>query len=366
MRMRTEQGFSLIEIMIGLTVGLVSLLALYQLYAVSEGRQRTAMSLSTAQATGAMALFSIGRDIRSAALGFGGIGKTHLGCTVHAYHGQRTPASFEFRLLPVLIQQGSGDESDTVWVLSGSSSTMVTGVRYLRSGAGTFTLEQSHAGIHAGDVLVGTSDSFSDRCLLMEATAGSGTERLGTRLVKREAVSYRNFYSGQDVQALRNGGNSTSLLDKSDTNLGEGMLYNLGPEPVLHVWGVNGNRSLTRYNHLTEASGQQVEVAQDIIQFKAEYGYDADANGMIDGSTEWMAALPASGVQWERVLAVRIAVLLRSSHYDKAEVTSAKPRWAHGSKEFGMGTAGSDWKHYRYRVYESVISLRNVIWGQAA
>ena len=69
-------------------------------------------------------------------------------------------------------------------------------------------------------------------------------------------------------------------------------------------------------------------------------------------------------MRWERVLAVRIAVLMRTSQYEKEEVTSRNPSWANGSKEFVMDAAGSDWKHYRYRVYESIVPLRNVLWGQ--
>ena len=56
---RSVQGFTIIEIMVGLVIGLLTLLAIYQLFAVSEGRRRTVVAVTQAQSAGAMALFSI-------------------------------------------------------------------------------------------------------------------------------------------------------------------------------------------------------------------------------------------------------------------------------------------------------------------
>lgn len=362
-------GFSLIEILIGLVIGLASMLVIYHLYAVSEGQRRTIAATSEAQTSGSMALYALARDIQSAGLGFGSMDTANLGCTAKAYNSKRNPAEFEFTLLPVRIEAGAEGASDTLWVLSGDSASMVVGAHYTSSKDGVFVMVQSHAGFHAGDMLLGTSDSKTvgaGTCLLMEATAGSGTPDLAARIVRRQQdAAYKNFYSGEDRVAYRNGGSHFNLLDTSSTNLGEGALYNLGPTPTLNVWGVDSKRGLTRYNQLLEVEDNKVQVAQDIIQFKAEYGYDADGNGLIDVSSsgEWTATLSGI-VHWERVLAIRIAVLMRTSQYEKDEVTSDKPRWANGSKEFAIGTAGSDWKHYRYRVYESIVPLRNTIWGQ--
>ena len=81
------QGFSIIELMVGLVIGLLTLLAIYQLFAVSEGRRRTVAAVSQAQSAGALALFAIEREIRSAGLGFASLDTTFLGCKVR----QRTP-----------------------------------------------------------------------------------------------------------------------------------------------------------------------------------------------------------------------------------------------------------------------------------
>ena len=84
-----SSGFTIIEIMVGLAIGLLTLLAIYQLFATSEGRRRTVAAVSQAQSAGAMALFSIERDIRSAGLGFASLDTTYLGCTVTASNSDR-------------------------------------------------------------------------------------------------------------------------------------------------------------------------------------------------------------------------------------------------------------------------------------
>lgn len=370
-RHQPQAGFSIIEILVGLAIGLASMLAIYQLYGVSEKQRRTVAAVSDAQSTGALALFSVERDIRSAGLGFATMEARHLGCAVQAHTSGRSPQAFQFPLVPVRIL----NEGQELWVLTGSSANMVSGSRYEASANGVFSMEKSNAGLHAGDVVVGTSDSDTRECLMMEITAGArSTVATGTdpqpypsKQVAQGLGSYTNFYTGATEAPRRNGGDKRRMLDGGPTSLGEGALYNLGPEPQLHVWSLRGHE-LVYYNHLDETSSNSVSVAQDVLRFQAEYGYDVNGDGQVD---QWTASptatSPKTTPDWERVLAVRIAVLLRSSQYEREPVTTSDPRWANGSKLFGLeGEGDTDWQHYRYRVYESVIPLRNTLWGQQA
>ena len=77
------------------------------------------------------------------------------------------------------------------------------------------------------------------------------------------------------------------------------------------------------------------------------------------------------------MLAVRVAVVARSAQYEKEEVTSTNPLWDVGTAIAIAGTATcgaskclslkvdylTDWKHYRYRVFDTVIPLRNMLWN---
>ncbi len=364
---RAAGGFTIIEIMVGLAIGLLTLLAIYQLFATSEGRRRTVAAVSQAQSAGAMALFSIERDIRSAGLGFASLDTTYLGCTVTASNSARTPVTFQFPFQPVEIKDGR-----ELRVMTGSSGNMFTGARYNSSVTGEFKMAKTNAGFQPGDVMIGTKDSNSAQCLMMEVTKGAGSTvtlpaSSATEAytgVEHKDTSYTSFYTSQAVQATRNG-SSNDMLDGSSTSLGEGVIFSLGPRPTLTVWSLQDGQ-LTRYNFLNEAETARVAVAQDVLLMAAEYGYDRNGSGKIDQSDEWTATTPAAP-ELGKLIAVRVAILVRTSQFERDEVTTVNPRWANGSKEFDLSAvtpADSNWKHYRYRVYESVIPLRNTIWGQ--
>ncbi|WP_166656587.1 PilW family protein [Comamonas sp. JUb58] len=360
------QGFTIIEIMIGLAIGLLTLLAIYKLFATSEGQRRTTAALSQAQTAGALALFAIERDIRSAGLGFAGMDPAHLGCEVQAFKRTgRDPGQYTFPLLPVQIVDGK-----ELRVLTGSSANMFIGARYSASAGGVFTMERSNAGFQAGDVVVGTSDSDTRKCLLMEVTAGAGSSITGPGgvaeddpSVRHMSSAYTSFYTGASVTPQRNGGSYVDMLDGGDTSLGEGWLFSLGHQPTRNVWRVKDNQ-LMRYDFLDETDSKSVAVAEDVLQMVAEYGFDGDGDGKLDKDSEWSSSISElTPIELGRLMAVRVAILVRSSQYERDAVTSAAPKWANGSKSFEMGTGG-EWPHYRYRVYESVIPLRNTIWGQ--
>ena len=360
------QGFTIIEIMIGLAIGLLTLLAIYQLFSTSEGRRRTTSAVSQAQTAGSLALFAIERDIRSAGLGFAGMDSAYLGCEVQAYKRTgRDPAQYTFPLMPVQIVSGN-----ELRVLTGSSPNMFIGARYSASASGVFTMERSNAGFQAGDVAVGTSDTDPSKCLLMEVTAGAGSSITGPGGVAEEdptvrhmTSGYTSFYTAASVTPERNGGTSVDMLDGGATSLGEGWLFSLGNQPTRNVWRVKDSQ-LMRYNFLDETDTKSVAVAEDVLQMVAEYGFDKDGSGKIDKEDEWTSSdADLVATKLGRLMAVRVAILVRSSQYEREAVTSAAPKWANGSKSFEMGT-GDEWPHYRYRVYESVIPLRNTIWGQ--
>jgi type IV pilus assembly protein PilW len=119
---------------------------------------------------------------------------------------------------------------------------------------------------------------------------------------------------------------------------------------------------------------------------KAIYGLDIDADNRVTGDcpgAEWTTTPPTD---WTTVRAIRVAILVRSSQFERsadatasaavsAAVTTANPRWSCGQFLMTNVDGGADsfsdtqsnpnnWRYYRYQVYEKVIPLRNMIWGQ--
>ena len=100
---------------------------------------------------------------------------------------------------------------------------------------------------------------------------------------------------------------------------------------------------------------------------------------------------PTTNAGWLRVLSVRLVVVARSGQYEKAEagvfVTPRNPLWDLGATPTSNGdrvnTCGTSRcvqldvgagdtadpnvdlpaKHYRYKIFETIVPLRNMLWS---
>ena len=369
---RAQRGLSLIEILVGVAIGIIGLLAIFQTVAVWNKHTQTTSAGGDAQVAGTLALFNIERDLKLAGYGFGGADTTVSGCTVQADDAGR---AFTFPLSPVEITEGAGGAPDEIRVLHGNSSFFVTPERFTASTSDSKYLARRN-GFKPGDLAVVAGNATpgtpaSATCQLVEVTDDSNADGF---TLGHATSAYASYYAASGAASAPVRFNTVA---GTGTTFSSGTLYNLGPRPQQNTWQIVNERTLQRSDLI--AGPPAFQVADGVINLKAQYGYDANGNGQIDAATEWLAAPPAP-VDWTRVLAIRVAVLVRSRQFElngdttatgAAAVTANAPTWAGGT--FLMtnldGTttnvAGdpNNWRHYRYRVYERVIPLRNMIWG---
>ena len=115
-----------------------------------------------------------------------------------------------------------------------------------------------------------------------------------------------------------------------------GSVYDLGPSPTRTTWSVRNFRSLVRNEMFQNVP--DTEVADSVINLKAEYGIDSvlPLDHQISAA-EWSASAPAD---WTNVLAIRVAVLVRSRQFERngdpgasapSPVTASAPTWAGGT-----------------------------------
>ena len=361
-----QRGFGLIEILVGVTIGVVGILVMFQTLAAWTARASSTDSGGDAQITGALAMFSLERDIRLAGIGFGTANPANMGCTVSANFGG---TAFNFPLAAVVIAQGANGAPDTVTVLHGNSPALVVGRGYTASSDDSKRVETWRSGFHAGDLVVASSrvaadpsaDSTATACALVEIT---GLPVDPQTLEHRAEANYTNFYNHHEGVARFNPKGGIGVV------LAGGSLFNLGPEPRLNRWQVDAAGVLSGTDLLYQ--GGSFAVAEGVVDLQAQYGVDNNNDQRIGGGDEWTDKGPADWAapnDWTRVRAIRIALLVRSRQFERDEVTPAKPTWADGT-EFAMANLGAastdanDWKHYRYHVQEQVIPLRNILWGQ--
>jgi type IV pilus assembly protein PilW len=148
-------------------------------------------------------------------------------------------------------------------------------------------------------------------------------------------------------------------------------VFNLGKPgaiggPVWRTFYVANNKLQAEDLLGSLAAGAPVtrELVEDIVDLQAQYGKDKiAADGIVD---TWETVPPGEG-EWPFVLAVRVGVLARSQNYEKpatpgdpCTATQAAPTWSGGAFTVPDGLPSC----YKYRVFETVIPLRNVIWKQ--
>jgi type IV pilus assembly protein PilW len=344
---KRQRGFSLLEIMVGVAIGMIGIVVIFQSLSVWEARKRTTSSGSDAQIAGTIAIFNLERDVRLAGFGFGMSGA--MGCTVNAYDSTRGTPAFTFGLFPVEIVQGSSGAPDELRILRGNSNIFTAGQAFTVSSSTSKKLQGGRTGFQINDLAIVTAATSATNCALVQITGNTNADGLTV-----------DHVSGVRFNATGGTGSTYS----------SGSMYNMGTSPQRNVWQVRTGNVLAWSDDL-HASTTWFDVAEGVINLQAEYGVDANNDNRI-AATEWTTTTPTD---WTKLRAIRVALLARSQQFERDLVTTTAPSWAGGSFTVANldGTAGSTtpadpamhWQHYRYRVYEQVIPLRNLIWGTA-
>jgi type IV pilus assembly protein PilW len=159
------QGFSLIELMVGIVIALVATVIIFQVFAVSESYKRSTTGGSDALQSGGFSAYTLSRLIGAGGAGFGSTPEA-LGCALGVYRvgaaggdqlfGQAAspyriatvlPAPFDaainFRvtLAPALIIAGANSNTpDIIMVMAGNHPSMGHHTMVSSQGASTVTL----------------------------------------------------------------------------------------------------------------------------------------------------------------------------------------------------------------------------------
>lgn len=371
-RPAAQRGFTLIELMIGLLLGMLTVLVISQVLALVEGQKRSVAMGSDAQVNGAMSLYTLQRDIEMA--GYGATSSMDaLGCPVKAqFDVSGTP--FTFTLAPVVINDGGGDAPDTITVLRARTSSFSAPM--VLSGAHTktdnhFTVTSSFGAVTSNMMIaVPKLQGPNNWCSLFNVTsdAGSPATTLAPTVIPHVAGTSGKW-------------NQNSVFPASGY-VKDDYLLNMG-SMVYRTYSINTvkNANNLQVTEMSPTSG--VNSSQDlypqIVNLQALYGKGTvDASGNVSVDT-YDNVTPLTNADWQRVVAIRIAVVARSNQYEKDVVTSANPQWNVGSSATITGptttTCGTNkcislkvdgldqWQHYRYKVYDTIVPLRNVLWN---
>lgn len=109
-----------------------------------------------------------------------------------------------------------------------------------------------------------------------------------------------------------------------------------------------------------------IPIADNIVSLRADYAKDTiNATPTVaDTYDQINPADGSNGNAWSKILAVRMVLVARSGQYDKEEVSNNTPTWAgsNNATPLPINLSGNSlWKHYRYKEYETIVPLRNLI-----
>lgn len=361
-RPNSQRGFSLIELMVGLTISLIGTFAMMQAFALFEGQKRTTTSGNDAQQSGSYSLYEMERQIRtggSAIIQGKSFTYNIWGCTMAGPAlAAVLPTPFNgvvalpVRAFPALIYSGGVDGlgkalPDTIAVVSGNPAVRTFGAPISSTSAGTaLVMSDTAFGIYPNEYLLGSN--------------GSGACQLG-----------------QAAAVVDDASRSVTLTGTSSATFSaQTYLFDLGREPVLSLFGIDTTQNTLVAFDLLQRNGAGItEMADGIVLMKALYGVDTTvpADGVIDswvGATAgWSAATLADGsassaLALAQVRAIRIAVVARNQlperSSDYAVYASAAPLElfsdvADATLHYAVATE----PQFRYKVYTTTIPLHN-------
>ncbi|HWT20047.1 MAG TPA: PilW family protein [Variovorax sp.] len=389
-----QRGLTLIELLVALAIGLVVVLAVTSVVTVGEAHKRSTTSTNDMNQSGSYAAYMIDRVLRSAGSGFAQTGTRGLfGCRLSAarnINGAATtilprttsafPAPFDtllggagaaaagnLRLAPLLIAKSATAGASDILVVMGGNAAAGDVPRRIRSGfPGNDHLRLDNTiGLANGDIgLVsreGTTDCLIEQVNVTDATAfaAAGNEVL--------PMGGRYFTSSGATTSLATlAADGTALF----TPLGNVGANNL----QFQLIGVNTDRTLVAYDLLraagtgSDASAMQA-LADGVVALYAVYGVDTDSNGIVDtwidpATTGYaIGTLMLAPDTMRHIVAVRVALVMRGSLFEKEPVTGASLTvfgdLAAASRRT-LSIPESD-RNFRYRVIDTTIPLRNML-----
>lgn len=349
LKIRRSLGFSMVEILVAMVIALLGTVIIFQVFAVSEDIKRTSTSGGDALQNGLLALFSIERDARMA--GFGVNYPPLLGCRVIAHDSGPPARDFDFNMVSAEITNGAGGAPDSVRFVYGNSNLLLAPAKLTSAsdlGSVVHRVDNPY-GFLIGDLIIAGEVGAAKDCSLRQIG-----DLPGATVLLDHANGRYNKAGGLPVNYL--------LWD--NTSQTGGRLLDFGATPSVVTYSIQTSQ-LTLQNLMTDTAG--TPIADGIVQLQAQYGKDTDDDGDLDVWEETMPA-PPTAADWARVIALRFAVVARSAQPERPSVaggpcdtTNALPSWVAGPLDL---TADPNWQCFRYRVFETTVPVRNLIWPQ--
>lgn len=343
---RRNAGFGLVEIMVALAIGMIATLVIVQVATSFEGQKRSTTGSADAQTTGSVALYLIQRQVQMGGYGLPVFSQQNqvLNCasepTVDHDGDAATPP---IGIAPVAIVDGANGASDAITVRMGNTPFGGVPLKIIGVAGGGVTVTNNLACRPLNPTLPNIAlitDGLN--CSMKNITALPSSTEITLNSITGTAVS-----SGSSLACM-------GQWIETDYTISGGKLLENG-----------------------------IPIAEDVVSMQARYGISAagdknqvDPDSYVDASGgTWGATITSANRN--RIKAIRVAIVVRNGAMEKDDVTQPCSVDAPNGPCAWIGTeddpapainlsADPNWKKYRYRVFDTIIPLRNMIWSADA
>lgn len=349
---RRARGVTLIELMVGLALGMLTTVVIAQALGLAEERRRGTSTGSDVQVNGALATYSLQREIMAAGYGYA-VRRDAFGCTARA---RLNGANVDWPLAPMeIVDGGPNGESDSFFIFSSDKESFAAPMRVT-------AIHDQVATSYGVNATFGMA--VGDYVMAIPSPAGVASDCAVHRVTNVVA-------GGFDHDA-----DSSSRVPAAGYDVGTTVI-NLGN--LRHRWYAINNETLTErvYNAAVGGYDAATDLYPNVVNMQVFYGLDNAAGVPDDRVDVYNTVQPADAAQWRRVRTVRLVLVTKSGQRERDEVTAVQPTIDLGSFPAVTGSqpcgasqcmtlkvdTDPDWKHYHYKVFSTVIPLRNLLWN---
>lgn len=297
----SARGFSLVELMIAMTIGFIILAGVGFLYLESRQSFRSIENLSRMQEGARYALEVMARDIRMA--GYRGCASSSV--AVHNVLNKSTESAYNFDSPMNGYDGGAAGwapalPSDTGG-LSGLNIRPGTDAIIVRSAFGSGTTVTKQPGLNSSaDLQVTVPNDLAINDIIMVTNCKAATVFQITNM----NVVGAGHNVVHNVGATIPGNLSKDLVENYAASGGE--IVKMQSKTYFIRTGASGGPALWQYdNHRPAGGDNPAEIAEGVENMQIQYGIDANGDGVVESF-----ATAGTVGNWNQVAAVRVSLLL--------------------------------------------------------
>ncbi len=345
-----QTGFTLVDILFGLTVGILTAIVVMQTFSVFEKRTIAATKTSSAQASGSIALYNIARELQNAGYPLMPSDNSPLECTQFSYGATGINEIFPVSITDGVAIAGVKSASDSITIRYGDTHMGGIPTNIVAVDGDVISVDHNLGCQNAGEVALivnGTSCAMSLVTSLSPPAIPPALENITLKETSEVAIAPE-----AEISCFGHWRETTYAVS----------IGNLVQDSYFSIAG--------------------------IVNLQAQYGVSktADSNHVdqwVDATGIWGAPISSPAIR-NRIKAIRVALVVRTDKKELTNVTtacssatdasptglcawddtSASPDTASPAPIIDLSDDNADWLKYHYRVFETILPLRNLIWAK--